>query len=311
MTSGGNSIESSVAAETEKMFFCYQCNQTITISITSSADPFCPLCNGGFLEEYVDPNPNPIPNLILPMSDLISSRLPFIPVMDFTNPSFLGQSMEPQSTTTTQQQPDAFDPVRFIHNHLLQLQSSGINVQFLVENQNQLSDPANPLPGNHGDYFFGRGLEDLIQQLAEDDQNRYGTPPASKSAIDALPTVKVSKEILQSEMNQCAVCMDEFEDGIEAKQMPCKHVYHHDCLLPWLQLHNSCPVCRHELPTDDPDYENRTRGGQTSGDGEGSSGETHTPRRFSISFPWSFRRPDANSDSGSGSDMDTREDDLD
>lgn len=308
MTSGGNSIESSVVeAAADKMFFCYQCDQTITISITSSADPFCPLCNGGFLEEYVDPNPNPIPNLILPMSDPISSRFPFIPVMDFTNPSFLGESMEPQST---QQQPDAFDQVRFIHNHLLQLQSSGINVQFLFENQ--LSDQANPLPGNHGDYFFGRGLEDLIQQLAEDDPNRYGTPPASKSAIDALPTVKVTKEILQSEeLNQCAVCMDEFEDGVEAKQMPCKHVYHHDCLLPWLQLHNSCPVCRHELPTDDPDYENRARGGQTSGDGQGSSGETQTPRRFSISFPWSFRRPDANSDSGSGSDMDTREDDLD
>jgi len=119
MTSGGNSIEPSVVAEAEKMLFCYQYDQTITISITSSADP-CPLCNGGFLDEYVDPNPNPIPNLILPMSDPISSRFSFIPVMDFTNPSFLGESMEPQST---QQQLNAFDPVRLIHNHLLQLQS--------------------------------------------------------------------------------------------------------------------------------------------------------------------------------------------
>ncbi|CAA0283884.1 unnamed protein product [Arabidopsis thaliana] len=133
MTSGGNSIEPSVVAEAEKMLFCYQYDQTITISITSSADP-CPLCNRGFLDEYVDPNPNPIPHLILPMSDPISSRFSFIPVMDFTNPSFLGESMEPQST---QQQLNAFDP-------------------------NQLSDQANPLAGNHGDYFFGRGLEDLI-----------------------------------------------------------------------------------------------------------------------------------------------------
>ncbi|ESQ30446.1 hypothetical protein EUTSA_v10011690mg [Eutrema salsugineum] len=305
MSSGGNSIESSVVAA-EKMFFCYQCNQTITISISSSADPFCPLCNGGFLEEYTEPSPNPSPSLIFPISDPVSSRFPFIPAMDFTNPSFLGQSMEVQST---QQQPDAFDPVRFIHNHLQQLQSSGINVQLLFENQ--LSDLANPLPGNHGDYFFGRGLEDLIQQLAEDDPNRYGTPPASKSAIDALPTVKVTKDILQSEMNQCAVCMDEFEDGVDAKEMPCKHLYHHDCLLPWLQLHNSCPVCRHELPTDDPDYENRNRGGQTSGDGGGSGDGQQTPRRFSISFPWPFRRQDTNSDSGSGSDMDTRQDELD
>ncbi|CAN1237993.1 hypothetical protein LINGRAPRIM_LOCUS2015 [Linum grandiflorum] len=37
------------------------------------------------------------------------------------------------------------------------------------------------LPVNVGDYF-----EQLIQQLAENDPNRYETPPASKSAIDAL-----------------------------------------------------------------------------------------------------------------------------
>ncbi|CAI0445505.1 unnamed protein product [Linum tenue] len=43
----------------------------------------------------------------------------------------------------------------------------------------------------------------MIQQLAESDPNRYGTPPALKSAIDALPTVKITGEALNSEMNQC------------------------------------------------------------------------------------------------------------
>jgi E3 ubiquitin-protein ligase AIP2 len=47
--------------------------------------------------------------------------------------------------------------------------------------------------------------------------------------------------------------------GDEVQLMPCNehHVYHPDCLAPWLQQHNSCPVCRHELPTDDQKYETR------------------------------------------------------
>ena len=36
---------------------------------------------------------------------------------------------------------------------------------------------------------------------------------------------------------------------------PARHYYHVPCLLPWVTKHNSCPVCRQELPTDCPHYE--------------------------------------------------------
>ncbi|CAH8390851.1 unnamed protein product [Eruca vesicaria subsp. sativa] len=107
--------------------------------------------------------------------------------------------------------------------------------------------------------------------------------------------------MMRSQINQCVVCMDEFENGVGVNGMPCRHVYNHDCLIPWLQMHNSCPVCRHELPTGDAEYESRARGG----DQGGGSGE----RRISLLF----RRHGAgsDSDSGSGSDMDIRGDELD
>jgi hypothetical protein len=45
----------------------------------------------------------------------------------------------------------------------------------------------------------------------------------------------------------CAVCMEEFESGIEAARTPCSHVYHRHCIAKWLQESNTCPLRRREL----------------------------------------------------------------
>ncbi|KAK8617465.1 hypothetical protein V6N13_080381 [Hibiscus sabdariffa] len=294
---GGNGGANTVGA-TNKHFFCYQCNRTVTVTISpSSSDPSCPICNDGFLEEYESSNPNqvsgfpnPNPNSI-PFSDpFLTLADPFASLLPLLFPAVSSSSSSSSSSSTTNSSssasvdpnnpslsgptrsargdPFVFDPFAFIQNHLNDLRSSGARIEFVI--QNNPSEAGFRLPANIGDYFIGPGLEQLIQQLAENDPNRYGTPPASKSAIEALPSVNITKNDLNSEFNQCAVCMDEFEEGTEAKQMPCKHLYHKDCILPWLELHNSCPVCRHELPTDDPDYERRANGVQGTGGGNGS-----------------------------------------
>lgn len=96
-----------------------------------------------------------------------------------------------------------------------------------------------------GDYFIGPGLDILLQHLADNDPNRYGTPPTKKEAIDALPTVKIEEAVA------CSVCLEDFDIDMEAKEMPCGHKFHSDCILPWLELHSSCPVCRSQLPADE------------------------------------------------------------
>lgn len=165
-----------------------------------------------------------------------------------------------------------------------------LNQTIFVQGSYDSSQRQNQGPvGSLGDYFIGPGLDLLLQHLAENDPNRYGTPPAQKEAVEAMPTVKVKESL------QCSVCLDDFEIGGEAKEMPCKHKFHSGCILPWLDLHSSCPVCRYQLPADESKVDSERssslgREGNNNGEGSGEEGDgdgrNGSGRRFTI--PWPF-----------------------
>ncbi|XP_030519951.2 E3 ubiquitin-protein ligase RING1-like [Rhodamnia argentea] len=46
---------------------------------------------------------------------------------------------------------------------------------------------------------------------------------------------------------RCAICLDDFEPKQEVMVTPCNHMFHEDCIVPWLQGHRQCPVCRFSL----------------------------------------------------------------
>ncbi|KAL3278806.1 hypothetical protein HHI36_016329 [Cryptolaemus montrouzieri] len=75
-------------------------------------------------------------------------------------------------------------------------------------------------------------------------------PPVSKKVLESIPTIT-----LEQDGKQCTICLKEYCKGDTAKQLPCKHLFHNTCILPWLTKTNSCPLCRQEMETDDEDYE--------------------------------------------------------
>ncbi|XP_016446737.1 E3 ubiquitin-protein ligase ATL31-like [Nicotiana tabacum] len=53
---------------------------------------------------------------------------------------------------------------------------------------------------------------------------------------------------------ECAVCLNEFEEDETLRLIPkCDHVFHPECIDAWLKSHVTCPVCRADLSTPQPD----------------------------------------------------------
>ena len=48
---------------------------------------------------------------------------------------------------------------------------------------------------------------------------------------------------------KCPICLDDLRLGSHALRLPCRHYFHPACLMPWIEKHNSCPTCRHGLPS--------------------------------------------------------------
>ncbi|POM69063.1 hypothetical protein PHPALM_14692 [Phytophthora palmivora] len=48
----------------------------------------------------------------------------------------------------------------------------------------------------------------------------------------------------------CPICLIEFEDGEDVRNLPCKHIFHVACIDEWLKRNTSCPMCKSNVDLD-------------------------------------------------------------
>ncbi|XWS74104.1 hypothetical protein CRYUN_Cryun02cG0186900 [Craigia yunnanensis] len=230
-------------------YWCYSCTRLVRVlALDNGTDDAvsCPYCNGGFVEE-------------IESSDNHTPRFPAMHTITSDENNRLNSNR-------------TRNPV-FRRNRRISVERSNINPIIVLrgatddENNNTNGnntrgfeffyyDGSGPglraIPNSMSESVMGLGFDRLLEQFSQIEITGLGqpeNPPASKSAIESMPTIQIATTHVCSE-TYCAVCKEPFELGTEAREMPCKHIYHQDCIIPWLSLRNSCPVCRHEIPSD-------------------------------------------------------------
>jgi len=97
------------------------------------------------------------------------------------------------------------------------------------------------------------GINSVLQQSMEDTGNTE--TPTDKDTIKNLSVVEIFNDNIK-----CAICQESINNGMKAIKLPCPNVPHYFCIgdepekcqgiKPWLECHNTCPICRFELPED-------------------------------------------------------------
>ncbi|KAJ1402605.1 Zinc finger, RING-type [Sesbania bispinosa] len=209
-------------------FWCYRCNRIVRVPIVAEQEPslLCPDCASGFLEEIRNP----------------------------THSDHGGSTTHRRRGGSGDRSP--FNPVIVLRggNDVVSPESRNFELYYNDSGSGSGSGSGlRPLPATVTEFLMGSGFDLLLDQLAQMEGtavrlDRPPPPAASKAAIESMPVVKIIADHVRAE-SQCAVCMEPFKLHCDAREMPCGHVYHSDCIVPWLSLRNSCPVCRHELPS--------------------------------------------------------------
>jgi len=229
-----------MASTTATSYWCYRCARFVTVSPRNDDEEqnhanyiTCPHCDGGFVEEIQSNygnrrNRSRVSNFIRNRRNA-GDRSPY-------NPVIVLRGTSPAAAADDNDEGSAYE---FYYDD-----GTGSGLR--------------PVPETMSEFLMVSGFDRLLDQLSQIEINSLGrsapNPPASKAVVESMPSVEINETHVVSE-TYCAVCKEAFEIGDEAREMPCKHIYHSDCILPWLAMRNSCPVCRHELPVDNSDEE--------------------------------------------------------
>ncbi|XP_022608509.1 RING finger protein 215 isoform X3 [Seriola dumerili] len=87
-------------------------------------------------------------------------------------------------------------------------------------------------------------LNDDLELLPKQDVLKTMSSLKTKTYRQPKPWCDTSQPL---ETDNCAVCLEPFNNNQCLRVLPCLHEYHRDCVDPWLLLQHTCPLCKRSI----------------------------------------------------------------
>ena len=103
------------------------------------------------------------------------------------------------------------------------------------------------MPQNHS--------RNLVHRVLRERASEPAVRGLEEGLINQMPSYKFEgsekteeqKKEEDPSVNQCMVCLCEFEKGEELRTLMCLHRFHTECIDKWLKSCGACPICKCEL----------------------------------------------------------------
>ncbi|VDN01880.1 unnamed protein product [Thelazia callipaeda] len=223
-------------------FYCHSCEQAVSLR---DGDFVCARCGGEFIEELSVGNSPSMSPFEMIFGQFISDRTPRNTNVVSSSDTQQNENQEQQPQPSSIRFPmvpgeDDNVVVRFLNQLLSDLSAQGTQVQLQITREPNAQGTI--FHGLLSDYAFGEnGLDQIVTQLLN--QFEGGSTPVDPKLLANLPMTTVEKKHIESDA-QCTTCMETFKENEVVAILDCQHIFHRECILPWLTRSDTCPVCR-------------------------------------------------------------------
>ncbi|QCD89570.1 E3 ubiquitin protein ligase RIE1-like [Vigna unguiculata] len=81
--------------------------------------------------------------------------------------------------------------------------------------------------------------------LSNEDKPSGGA--GSMVPIETSSAYLANERLLLPEDTECCICLYSYEDEAELHALPCNHHFHSSCIVKWLKMNATCPLCKYNI----------------------------------------------------------------